>query len=141
VDVIFLDANVLFGASYRQGANLLRLWELDEVRLVTSSYAVEEARRNIRAQEHLERFHELISQTEVVRDLPFSALPKEVMLPEKDRPILSAAIAAGATHLLTGDCSHFGRYYGRRVQNVLILPPAEYVSRRSRKGTARRKEA
>jgi hypothetical protein len=31
-----------------------------------------------------------------------------------------------ATHLLTGDKSHFGRYYNRRVRGVLILNPKDY---------------
>lgn len=44
---VFLDANVLFSAAYREGNGILRLWELSGIHLVTSSYAVEEAERNI----------------------------------------------------------------------------------------------
>jgi uncharacterized protein len=54
-----------------------------------------------------------------------------VKLPDKDRPILLAAIGAGATHLLTGDFRHFGPYYGERIEGVLILPPGEYLSLRA----------
>ena len=53
-------------------------------------------------------------------------LPRGINLPAKDRPILLAAIDAGATHLLTGDWEHFGPYYRQQVAGVLILPPAEY---------------
>lgn len=38
-----------------------------------------------------------------------------------------AAAAAGATHVLTGDVTHFGPFYGRRAAGVLILPPADYL--------------
>lgn len=50
-----------------------------------------------------------------------------VVLPDKDRPILLAAIDARATHLLTGDFRHFGPYYGQTLEGVLILPPGEYL--------------
>ncbi len=51
---------------------------------------------------------------------------KAVRLPEKDTPVLLAAVGAGTTHLITGDFTHFGLYYGRRITGVLILPPAVY---------------
>ena len=44
---IFLDANVLFSAAYLQDSELRRLWRLKGVELLSSSYAVEEARRNL----------------------------------------------------------------------------------------------
>jgi hypothetical protein len=53
-------------------------------------------------------------------------LPEGAGLPAKDRPILSAAIAAGATHLLTGDRRRFGPLHGRCVAGVLILRPADH---------------
>jgi hypothetical protein len=53
-------------------------------------------------------------------------LPRGVRLPEKDQPILLAAIDGGATHLLTGDWTHFGPYFRQAVAGVMILPPAEY---------------
>lgn len=50
-----------------------------------------------------------------------------------DRPILLAAIAARATHLLTGDVKHFGRLFGRRVEGVVILTPGDYLRGRARR--------
>jgi hypothetical protein len=41
--------------------------------------------------------------------------------------IFLAAMAARATHLLTGDKTHFGRYYRRTIAGVLILPPSVYL--------------
>jgi len=45
-----------------------------------------------------------------------------VELPEKDWPILGGAIAAEATHLITGDLKHFGRYFGPHIHGILVLP-------------------
>ena len=42
-----MDANILFSAAYRSDAGLKRLWKLPGARLITSAYAVEEARRNM----------------------------------------------------------------------------------------------
>lgn len=47
VDRVFLDANVLFSAAYRPDSRLRALWESSDVELVSSEYAVDEARRNI----------------------------------------------------------------------------------------------
>ena len=129
MDIVFLDANVLFSAAYRPESGLKRLWALDAVTLITSRYALEEARRNLEepAQRRLER---LSSQVELVPEAPDRPLPKEIELPEKDHPILQAAIAAAATHLLTGDVTHFGRYFGRTVAGLLILTPGDYLRRR-----------
>jgi hypothetical protein len=41
---LFLDANVLFSASYKSDAGLPRLWKLKNVALCSSGYALEEAR-------------------------------------------------------------------------------------------------
>ncbi|HSF33604.1 MAG TPA: hypothetical protein VLK82_24445 [Candidatus Tectomicrobia bacterium] len=63
-----------------------------------------------------------------------SPLPGSLGLAEKDRPILAMAVAARATHLLTGDMRHFGRYYSQIVAGVLILPPAAYLRAWARGG-------
>ena len=57
-------------------------------------------------------------------------LPAEVTLPAKDRPILLAAMHSGATHLLTGELRDFGRYFGKRIGGVLVLPPSDYLRQR-----------
>lgn len=38
-----------------------------------------------------------------------------------------AAIEVGATHLITGDFRDFGKYYGQKIEGVVILPPADYL--------------
>ena len=47
MDRVFLDANILFSAAYRRESGLKQLWRISETQLLTSGYAVEEARRNL----------------------------------------------------------------------------------------------
>ena len=129
MDFVFLDANVLFSAAYRVDSRLRQLWQLPKVQLLTSVFAAEEARRNLAAPEQRSELDELM---ESIRVVAFSGpldhpIFSTISLPDKDRPILLAAMAARATHLLTGDLQHFGPYFGQRIENVLILPPAEYL--------------
>lgn len=60
------------------------------------------------------------------------SLPRTISLPEKDRPILLAAIEARADYLLTGDLKHFGPLFGKKIEGVSVLVPAEYLRRRRR---------
>jgi predicted nucleic acid-binding protein len=128
LDCLFLDANVLFSAAYREDSPLLRLWERPEVELITSAYALEEAGRHLDTTQQ-ERLEKLRVGVRVVAESPNLPLPAGVELRDKDAPILSAAIAAGATHLITGDRRDFGAQYGRRIGGVLILPPRGYLGR------------
>jgi hypothetical protein len=53
-DLLFLDANVLFSAAYRENAGLLKFWQLKFIKLISSAYAIEEARRNLTLSEQRE---------------------------------------------------------------------------------------
>jgi predicted nucleic acid-binding protein len=123
---IFLDANILFSAAWRGDSGLVRLSKLAGTSLLTSHYAAEEARRNLDDAEQRSRLLLLMRSVQLVADCLAGELPAHVKLPEKDRPILLAAINAQASHLLTGDRQHFGRLYGKSIGGVLILAPAEY---------------
>jgi uncharacterized protein len=128
VDRLFLDANILFSASYCEGAGVAVLWAIENVALFTSSYAIEEAKRNLAERDQKERLDRLLQPLHVVQTAAAQkAICEEVDLPEKDWPILGGAIAAKATHLITGDFKHFGRYFGKRIHGVLVLPPADYI--------------
>ena len=127
---VFLDANVLFSAAYREKAGLLALWELPDVRLLTSGYAAEEARRNLDTPERRARLEKLLETVEIVAEDLRRALPAEVRLPEKDAPILRAALTAGATHLLTGDLRDFGDLLGRRVGGLRVQTPGAFLRSR-----------
>ena len=127
MDRLFLDANVLFSAAYREDAGLGELWSLEGAELLTSGYALEEARRNLTTDEQRARLAQLAAELELVPEAPSGSLPGEFDLPEKDRPIVAAAIRAGATHLVTGDLSHFGPYLGRTVAGIRFVRPADLL--------------
>lgn len=129
MDRLFLDANVLFSAAYRADAGLLAFWKLRDVTLCSSRYAVEEARENLRDASQKRRLERLVRRMELF-DAAARELPGSVSLPEKDAPILLAAMEARATHLITGDVRDFGAYFGMRIEGILIIPPAEYLKRR-----------
>ena len=129
MDRLFLDANVLFSAAYRPAAGVGRLWNLRGVVLLTSDYAVEEARRNLAEPDQLERLDELLESVRISRAVSLDpGLRDDIALREKDWPILGGAVAASATHLITGDRRDFGPYFGTTLLGVLITPPAEYLS-------------
>ena len=128
MEIAFLDANVLFSAAFGPDSNVAKLWDLKGVQLITSAYALDEARRNLRKPEHRTNLQSLMAAVTIVAE---SAEPIEgVAVPniaEKDRPVLYAAVAARATHLVTGDTRHFGLFYGKSIAGVTILPPAQYL--------------
>ncbi len=130
-DILFLDANVLFSAAYREDSGILKLWKLDSVKLVSSTYAIEEARRNLDASHQKERLQSLL--IEVEECLPYHkeiSLPENIALREKDIPILLAAIFIKADYLITGDVKDFGKFYGKKICNITILTPADYLKKR-----------
>jgi predicted nucleic acid-binding protein len=131
----FLDANVIFTAAHNPDGNgraLFRLAAQQQLELVSSRYALEEAARNIAVKfpECVAEFNSLIARVLLVGE-PSQAeiqLAAARRLPDKDVPILAAAIAARAAALVTGDRRDFGHLYGTTVEGVAILTPAEAVS-------------
>ena len=130
MDRLFLDANVLFSAAYRERTGLLRLWELSDTLVFTSRYAAAEARRNLATQEQQKRLDSILERTELTAEGDPRTIDDEELLPKKDRPILRAAVLGKATHLITGDLAHFGRFFGERLQGVMVMPPADYLASR-----------
>jgi uncharacterized protein len=126
MDRLFLDANVLFSAAYRARTGLIQFWKLENVVLCSSNYALEEARINLAQDVQKRRLEKLARAIEFFDSIP-RRLPREVTLPEKDVPIFLAALAARATHLITGDVHHFGRYFGDTIEGILVLSPADYL--------------
>ena len=125
---VFLDANVLFSAAYREKAGLLRVWRLVGVTLITSAYAAQEAIANLSEPAQQKRLAVLLQSVTI---LPHTALlpelPGSMSLPSKDRPIFQAAMSAGASVLLTGDVAHFGRFFGKTIAGIRILSPADFL--------------
>jgi predicted nucleic acid-binding protein len=129
-DRVFLDANILVSAAWRSDNGLLALWELPDVTLLTSAYAIVEADRNVETAEQRTRLHRLVQWLEIVDEPRSARLPAEVRLPGKDVPILMAAIESAAGYLLTGDREHFGAYFDRTIEGVRVLRPAIYLKLR-----------
>ncbi len=127
MDRLFLDANILFSAAYAPESPLRRLWQAKGAELLTSGYAVAEARRNLETKEQQNRLETLLADVRVVGESERRDLPAGVTLREKDVPILCAAMAAKASHLLTLDLRDFGAYLGKSVAGVLLLHPRDYL--------------
>jgi predicted nucleic acid-binding protein len=133
LDRLFLDANILFSVAY--GSSGLRLlWELAErghCELIASQYVIEEAKRNLNQQEHLHKLSVYLPTVHVVSEADPS-IPCPIDLPENDSPVLMAAISANADYLVTGDVTHFGKYFGRTIMGVRICRAQDYIlSKRS----------
>lgn len=129
MDRLFLDANVLFFAAYRSDAGVQRLWRLEGCALLSSDYAIEEARRNLSSAQQQGRLATLLQGIERVQTVSLDPDARgTVELPEKDWPILGGAVAAGATHLITGDRRDFGPFFGTALFGVMILPPSLYLA-------------
>ncbi len=129
---LFLDANVLFTAAHNPRGKAALLVELAAQGYWTphsSSYAMEEARRNLERKfpeslEQLERIGTTLSLTEHHPDYRFPS-----GLARKDQPIFQAAMACRADYLLTGDLKDFGSFMNARESTfgVCILTVAEFL--------------
>lgn len=125
---VFLDANILFSAAKSDGAvrRFLVLLQARGHEGWADAYVVEEARRNLAARypEDVALLDALLSGLHVAsgyrRDPELEA---RLPLPEKDRPVLAAAIQRHCSALVTGDRTHFGALYGQTVQGVTIHSP------------------
>lgn len=132
---VFLDANVLFSAAYRESGSVRAFFALASVkacRLVSSRHAIEEARRNL-AVKHPERLADLerlLEQVEVAPEPHAATLEwaASLGLPPKDTPILAAAVDARCHVLATGDRTDFGRLLGRRMRGTVVMLPAEAIA-------------
>jgi uncharacterized protein len=133
---IFLDANVLFSAARGTGSPLhgfFRLAEAGACELVASPFALDEARRNISRKQpaKVAELERLIARIAVCREAGAEEVlwARSTGLPEKDAPILAAAVQAKADILVTGDRTDFGDLYERKLRGVEILPPRTALER------------
>lgn len=131
---VFLDANVLFSAAYREGGLVRVFFTLAAAgacQLVSSAYAIEEARRNIGAK-HPERLADLARLLTLVE---LSPEPRDATLqwatatglPAKDAPILAAAVQGRCPILATGDKADFGPLLGRRMRGTVVMLPVDAI--------------
>lgn len=125
---IFLDANILFSAAKSNGAvrQLLELLRDGGHTLCADDYVVAEARRNVelKARDSATALEDLLAQIDVASFEATELLPEVAeLLPEKDQPVLAAAMRQQCEALVTGDRTHFGELYGRTISGVSIHSP------------------
>lgn len=131
---VFLDANVLFSAAYRETGSVRAFFDLANAgacSLVSSAHAEEEARRNVAAKQpdrvaDLERLLGEIETCPEPRPATI-AWALDSGLPPKDAPILAAAVEARCQILVTGDRTHFGALFGRRMRGTMVMLPADAI--------------
>jgi predicted nucleic acid-binding protein len=130
---LFLDANVPFTAARNpsgKAAFIIDLGSEGYWEAMSCSYAIEEARRNlsIKFPDDLERFESLMGT--IIKVPSRSGRMCPVLLPEKDRPILEAAIHCNATHLLTGDVKDFGPFMNNPsiTSGVIIQTISQFLT-------------
>jgi len=135
---VFLDANVLFSAAL--GGEVFRLiWLLAErgrLELFTSPLCRMEAEFNLERKrpQAAPRLPLLMQRVQLVAEPeetdPPSDEPLKTLfesLPEKDRPVLRAALRAQAQILLTGDLRHFGPLMSRGDLPLRVLGPGDFL--------------
>jgi len=134
IDRVFLDANVLFSVAYgSQGLNRFgELAEKGRCILFTSNYVIEEVRRNLINSEQVRKLDSFLTKVRIVPEVD-PDIPCPIELPDKDRPIMLAALSIKADYLITGDMIHFGKYFGQTVSGVKIYPPRDYFTYQKRK--------
>jgi len=91
---------------------------------------MEEARRNLTSKKQLDALEHYLAEIEIVQEVDPS-LKCHVDLPEKDKPVLMAAVSASADYLLTGDIRHFGKYFGKEIMGVKIMVARDYLISKS----------
>jgi uncharacterized protein len=125
---IFLDANILFSCAKSDAAvrRLLALLAKAGHECWADGYVAEEARRNLaaKAPDGLPELKALLSRMNMAAVQSSSDPPAFMLaLPEKDRPVLAAAIRLGCEALVTGDSTHFGSLFGKTFGGVTVYSP------------------
>ena len=126
--ILFLDANVLISAAWKEGGEIALIWQMEGVLLITSNYVMGEVQRNLHQVGQIERLRALMRSVQIVSFEKLHDLPEAMALPEKDRPVLAGAVQAKADHLVSGDKRHFGPWYGKSIHGVRITAPTELLA-------------
>ena len=117
-----------FSAAKSDGAvrGLLKLLSDAGHECWADGFVAEEARRNIamKAAQSVSDFEALLADLNLAKADPAQQVPEAAhVLPDKDRPVLAAAIRLKCEALLTGDRTYFGPLYGRNMAGVRIHSP------------------
>lgn len=130
---LFLDANILFTAARTplgKAALIIDCGGRGYWGLLTSSYAIEEVRRNLerKSPTSLPELVGLLRNIDIV--IPFLSAPCPDNLPLKDRPIFQAAHTGAASHLLSDDLKDFGQLMNRPdlTFGIIVQTVAEFLA-------------
>lgn len=132
---LFLDANVLFTATCSPTGASFAIFELarhDKIELLSSMYAVKEAKVNIEKKlgtDKLPVFYELISNLEALDSRVYAEESEyKGLIVEKDLPILEGARRLGVDFLITLDKKDFKtRKLAEADLPFQIMLPGEYL--------------
>jgi predicted nucleic acid-binding protein len=125
---VFLDANILFSTA-KSSAAIRQLIDQIQIRgheCVADEYVIAEVRRNLEQKfpVALPDFEKLVRAISCLPSPPALSIPSlDLLLPEKDRPVLASAIQHRCQALLSGNKTHFGRLYGQTIAGVSIYSP------------------
>ena len=137
MDKLFLDANILFTATYSNTGASWAIFELakkKKLKIVSSLYAVTEAQKNIitkAGEGFLVTFFKLVSILSTVdKSMPSAAevLKFSEFIIAKDVPILASSFEQKVNFLITLDQKDFRN---EKIKNLklpfVILSPGEYL--------------
>jgi predicted nucleic acid-binding protein len=129
---VFLDANVLFSAALGGPAFKL-IWELarqGRIRLMTSVHCRIEADANLERKRprSVARLGPLLVDVQLAPEPTSQQLAAaRRFVPEKDAPVLAAALAVRADVLVTGDLKHFGPLMERDDLPLRVRSPRAFL--------------
>lgn len=137
MDVLFLDANIFFAAAASKTGGsyfIFQLAERKKIHLVSSSYALREAKRNIGQklkEQDLIAFYNFTSLLEKVDQEDISTTETmrfKNLIVNKDAPILASALHQKADFLITLDRKDFmtDRMKNAKLK-IKIATPGEFL--------------
>jgi len=134
---LFLDANIFFAATFSPSGGSAMLFELAKykrVELLTSLYALNEAKRNILhkgGRSYLPRFYQLVSELKTIDQKVYNdsdLIKWEEWIVKKDAPILISAQGQKVDFLITLDKKDFK---SKRIESApihfIIFNPGELI--------------
>ncbi|MGA2168302.1 MAG: PIN domain-containing protein [Terracidiphilus sp.] len=123
---LFLDANVLISAAWKDGSKVARIRRIPGIELITSNYIVAECKRNLPRADQQSRLSQFLLAFRVLDFQRTPVLENPPALPEKDQRVLAAAVLSRADFLVTGDHKHFGAWFGATILGLRVEPPARF---------------
>ena len=87
------------------------------------NYAVSETQRNLDKPDQRKRLTKILPKITITKTVLNLDLEEKIDLRDKDLPILFSAVSTGCEYLITGDLRDFGKFFGKQILGVKVLPP------------------